>query len=42
MCITSHVGPVVRGVFPEEEKVEHEVFSGPKAPRCDELNLTLE
>jgi hypothetical protein len=42
VCIISHVGPVVGGVFPEEEKVEQEVLGGPQAPSCEELNPTLE
>jgi hypothetical protein len=33
---------MVRGVFPEEEKVEQEVLSGPHAPICEELNPVLE
>jgi hypothetical protein len=42
MCITSHVGSAAEGAFPEEEKVEQEVFGGPQAPSCEELNLELE
>jgi hypothetical protein len=42
VCITSHVGPVVVGVFPKEEKVEQEVLGGPQAPSSEELNLSLE
>jgi hypothetical protein len=42
MCITSHVGPVVGGVFVEKEKVEQEVLDGPQAPSCEELNPALE
>jgi hypothetical protein len=41
MCITSHVGPVVRGAFPEEEKVEQEVLGGSQAPSCEALNPVL-
>jgi hypothetical protein len=41
MYITSHVGPMVGGVFPEEEKVEQEVLGGPHAPNCEEVNPTL-
>jgi hypothetical protein len=29
---------MVGGVFPEEEKVEQEVSSGPQAQSCEELN----
>jgi hypothetical protein len=38
----SHVGPVVQGVLPEEEKGEQEIFGGPQAPSCEELNPSLE
>jgi hypothetical protein len=42
MCAyPSHVGPVVGGVFLEEEQVEQEVTGGPEAPSC-ECNLTVE
>jgi hypothetical protein len=37
-----HVGPVVGGAFPEEEKVEQEVPGDPQAASCEELNPTLE
>jgi hypothetical protein len=42
MCITLHIGSIVRRVFPKEEKVEQEVPGGPHAPSCEELNPTLE
>jgi hypothetical protein len=33
---------MVKGVLPEEEKVEQEVLGCPQAPSCEELNPTLE
>jgi hypothetical protein len=42
MCIASHVGTMVRGVFPEEDEVEQEVLGGPQAPNCEEHNPALE
>jgi hypothetical protein len=32
----SHVGPVVGGLIPKEEKVEQEVLGDPQAPSLDE------
>jgi hypothetical protein len=32
---SSHVGPIAVGIFPKEEKVAQEEFSGPQAP-CSE------
>jgi hypothetical protein len=40
--MSSHIEPMVRGVFPEEGKVEQEVPGGPQAPSCEELNVALE
>jgi hypothetical protein len=42
VCISSHVGPVVVGVFPEEKKVEQEIPGGPQALSCEELNPAVE
>jgi hypothetical protein len=33
----SHVGPLVSGLVPKEEKVEHEI-GGPRATSFEELN----
>jgi hypothetical protein len=41
MYISSHVGLMVMGVFSEEEKVEQEVFDGPQASNCKQLNQRL-
>jgi hypothetical protein len=30
------------GVFPKEEKLEQEEFSGPQAPKSEEHNMSLE
>jgi hypothetical protein len=40
--MSSHVGAMVGGVFPEDDKVEQEVPGGPQAPSCEELNPMLE
>jgi hypothetical protein len=42
VCISSHIGPIIGGVFLKEEKVEHEISGGPQAPCCEELNPVLE
>jgi hypothetical protein len=39
---SSHVGPVIVGVFPKDDKVEQEEFGGPQAQSSEELNPSLE
>jgi hypothetical protein len=38
----SHVGPIVVGIFPQEEKAVLEELSGPQMASSDDPNFSLE
>jgi hypothetical protein len=40
--MSSQVGTMVGGAFPEEAQVGQEIPSGPQAPSCEERNPALE
>jgi hypothetical protein len=41
MCLSSHVGPIVIDVFPQEEKVVPEEVGAPQAPSNEDPNFAF-
>jgi hypothetical protein len=42
MCMSSHVGPVIVGVFPQEEKVVPKEFGGQQVSSAMKTNILFE